>query len=132
MHIWVDSKDEVDLGETSKTLTVTIEKMVMGYDLDTMRDVIKAGAEAVEFSNGGGMEDGDDLDYGLMEILSSGLVGGREPRRVEGMGCFKRLGCLGPGLVNACLSMDLILGVLGWSVGCTWPSSSENDHFLEC
>ncbi|KAF8401422.1 hypothetical protein HHK36_012361 [Tetracentron sinense] len=35
-------------------------------------------------------------------------------------------------LVNACSSVDLILGVLGWSVGCSWPSSTENDHFLEC
>ncbi|KAF5206358.1 Gtp pyrophosphokinase [Thalictrum thalictroides] len=35
-------------------------------------------------------------------------------------------------VVNACSSIDLILGVLTWSVGCTWPSSSDNQHLLEC
>ncbi|KAK9146983.1 hypothetical protein Sjap_006886 [Stephania japonica] len=35
-------------------------------------------------------------------------------------------------VVNACSSVDRILGVLGWSAGCTWPASSVNDHFLEC
>ncbi|KAK9280920.1 hypothetical protein L1049_003811 [Liquidambar formosana] len=36
------------------------------------------------------------------------------------------------GLVNACSRIDLILGVLGWSTGCSWPSSMENHPFLEC
>ncbi|PIA44303.1 hypothetical protein AQUCO_01700125v1 [Aquilegia coerulea] len=35
-------------------------------------------------------------------------------------------------LVKACSSIDLILGVLTWSVGCSWPSSSDNQHLLEC
>lgn len=35
-------------------------------------------------------------------------------------------------LVNACSSIDLILGVLGWSTGCSWPSSVNANHFLEC
>ncbi|KAL1550264.1 putative GTP diphosphokinase rsh1, chloroplastic [Salvia divinorum] len=35
-------------------------------------------------------------------------------------------------LSNACSKMDLILGVLGWSTGCSWLSSSENRQFLEC
>lgn len=39
-------------------------------------------------------------------------------------------------LVNACSNIDLILGVLSWSAGCSWPSSSdsssENQHYLEC
>lgn len=35
-------------------------------------------------------------------------------------------------LVNACSSIDLILGVLGWSTGCSWPSSIETHQFLEC
>ncbi|KAL4603555.1 hypothetical protein ACB092_10G132200 [Castanea dentata] len=35
-------------------------------------------------------------------------------------------------LVNACSSIDLILGVLGWSTGCSWPSSIETSQFLEC
>ncbi|KAL5795651.1 hypothetical protein ACOSQ2_000471 [Xanthoceras sorbifolium] len=35
-------------------------------------------------------------------------------------------------LVNGCSSVDLILGVLGWSTACTWPSSVENHQFLEC
>lgn len=35
-------------------------------------------------------------------------------------------------LVNACSSIDLILGVLGWSTGCSWPSSMETHQFLEC
>eukprot|EP00262_Sarcandra_glabra_P021241 TRINITY_DN885_c0_g4_i2.p1 TRINITY_DN885_c0_g4~~TRINITY_DN885_c0_g4_i2.p1 ORF type:complete len:275 (+),score=53.90 TRINITY_DN885_c0_g4_i2:78-902(+) len=35
-------------------------------------------------------------------------------------------------LVNASSSVDLILGVLGWSTGCSWPSSFDNQHFLEC
>lgn len=33
---------------------------------------------------------------------------------------------------NASSSVDLILGVLGWSTGCSWPSSLDNHHFLEC
>ncbi|KAG8663549.1 hypothetical protein MANES_01G222100v8 [Manihot esculenta] len=35
-------------------------------------------------------------------------------------------------LVKACSSVDLILGVLGWSTGCSWTSSMENPQFLEC
>ncbi|KAJ9187810.1 hypothetical protein P3X46_003227 [Hevea brasiliensis] len=35
-------------------------------------------------------------------------------------------------LVKACSSVDLIFGVLGWSMGCSWPSSMENPQFLEC
>ncbi|XP_021279958.1 putative GTP diphosphokinase RSH1, chloroplastic [Herrania umbratica] len=35
-------------------------------------------------------------------------------------------------LVNACSRVDLILGVLGWSIGCSWPSSIQNDQLLEC
>ncbi|XP_031401269.1 putative GTP diphosphokinase RSH1, chloroplastic [Punica granatum] len=35
-------------------------------------------------------------------------------------------------LVNACSSIDLILGVLGWATGCSWPSFKETDRFLEC
>ncbi|KAA3462463.1 relA [Gossypium australe] len=34
--------------------------------------------------------------------------------------------------VNACSRVDLIPGVLGWSVGCSWPSSTENNQLLEC
>ncbi|KAJ4968081.1 hypothetical protein NE237_014782 [Protea cynaroides] len=30
-------------------------------------------------------------------------------------------------LVNACSSVDLIPGVLGWSTGCSWPSSMDRD-----
>ncbi|XP_075099841.1 putative GTP diphosphokinase RSH1, chloroplastic isoform X2 [Nicotiana tabacum] len=32
-------------------------------------------------------------------------------------------------LVDACARIDMILGVLGWSTGCSW---SENKQFLEC
>ncbi|KAK2965205.1 hypothetical protein RJ640_019960 [Escallonia rubra] len=35
-------------------------------------------------------------------------------------------------LVSACSRVDLILGVLGWSTGCSWPSSIENQQILEC
>ncbi|CAB4291861.1 unnamed protein product [Prunus armeniaca] len=35
-------------------------------------------------------------------------------------------------LVRACLSIDVILGVLGWSTGCSWPSSVDNPRYLEC
>ncbi|KDP28195.1 hypothetical protein JCGZ_13966 [Jatropha curcas] len=35
-------------------------------------------------------------------------------------------------LVNACSSVDLILGVLGWSMGCSWPSSLENPQCHDC
>ncbi|KAF6174546.1 hypothetical protein GIB67_017129 [Kingdonia uniflora] len=31
-------------------------------------------------------------------------------------------------LVNVCSTVDLILGVLGWSAGCSWPSSSDTTH----
>ncbi|XP_068663177.1 putative GTP diphosphokinase RSH1, chloroplastic [Aristolochia californica] len=35
-------------------------------------------------------------------------------------------------LENACSNVDLIPGVLAWSVGCSWPSSFDNHEFLEC
>ncbi|KAK8570253.1 hypothetical protein V6N13_002945 [Hibiscus sabdariffa] len=35
-------------------------------------------------------------------------------------------------LVKACSMVDLIPGVLGWSIGCSWPSSTENNQILEC
>ncbi|XP_022155276.1 putative GTP diphosphokinase RSH1, chloroplastic isoform X4 [Momordica charantia] len=35
-------------------------------------------------------------------------------------------------VVNACTRVDTILGVLGWSTGCSWPSTVENQNFLEC
>ncbi|KAL8522757.1 hypothetical protein ACS0TY_012920 [Phlomoides rotata] len=35
-------------------------------------------------------------------------------------------------LASACSKVDLILGVLGWSTGCSWRSSSENHQFREC
>ncbi|KAL2535275.1 putative GTP diphosphokinase RSH1 [Forsythia ovata] len=35
-------------------------------------------------------------------------------------------------LISACSKVDLILGILGWSTGCSWPSSMENQQFLEC
>ncbi|GFP80632.1 putative gtp diphosphokinase rsh1 chloroplastic [Phtheirospermum japonicum] len=35
-------------------------------------------------------------------------------------------------LATACSKVDLILGVLGWSTGCSWLSSTENHQFLEC
>ncbi|KAJ4849114.1 putative GTP diphosphokinase rsh1, chloroplastic [Turnera subulata] len=35
-------------------------------------------------------------------------------------------------IVKACSSVDLIDGVLGWSTGCSWPSSMENLQILEC
>ncbi|GMI69449.1 RELA/SPOT homolog 1, RELA-SPOT HOMOLOG 1, RELA/SPOT HOMOLOG 1 [Hibiscus trionum] len=35
-------------------------------------------------------------------------------------------------LVNACSRVDLIAGVLGWSIGCSWRSSTENNQILEC
>ncbi|XP_050112902.1 putative GTP diphosphokinase RSH1, chloroplastic [Malus sylvestris] len=35
-------------------------------------------------------------------------------------------------LVIACSSIDIILGVLGWSTGCSVPSSKDNLQYLEC
>ncbi|GER34695.1 Guanosine-3',5'-bis(Diphosphate) 3'-pyrophosphohydrolase [Striga asiatica] len=35
-------------------------------------------------------------------------------------------------LASACSKVDLILGVLGWSTGCSWLSLNENHQFLEC
>ncbi|KAK7337484.1 hypothetical protein VNO77_18060 [Canavalia gladiata] len=35
-------------------------------------------------------------------------------------------------LVSACSRVDLILGVLGWSTGCSWPSLMEDRGILEC
>ncbi|XP_057439252.1 putative GTP diphosphokinase RSH1, chloroplastic isoform X2 [Lotus japonicus] len=35
-------------------------------------------------------------------------------------------------LVIACSKVDLILGVLGWSTGCSWPSLMEDRGVLEC
>lgn len=34
-------------------------------------------------------------------------------------------------LASACSKVDLILGVLGWSTGCSWLSSRENQQLLE-
>ncbi|KAK8614943.1 hypothetical protein V6N13_068730 [Hibiscus sabdariffa] len=34
-------------------------------------------------------------------------------------------------LVNACSRLDLIPGVLGWTVGCSWPSSIGNNQLLD-
>ncbi|KAF5732629.1 hypothetical protein HS088_TW17G00159 [Tripterygium wilfordii] len=34
-------------------------------------------------------------------------------------------------LVNACSSVDLILGVLGWSTGCSWPGSIESLQYIK-
>lgn len=35
-------------------------------------------------------------------------------------------------LINACSSVDVILGVLGWSAGCSWSDPSDDHNFLEC
>ncbi|KZV21563.1 hypothetical protein F511_11056 [Dorcoceras hygrometricum] len=35
-------------------------------------------------------------------------------------------------LASACSKVDLILGVLGWSTGCSWLSPRENQQLLEC
>ncbi|CAH8350357.1 unnamed protein product [Eruca vesicaria subsp. sativa] len=35
-------------------------------------------------------------------------------------------------LVSVCTKVDLILGVLGWSSGCSWPKSTDNTQVLEC
>ncbi|CAH2072006.1 unnamed protein product [Thlaspi arvense] len=35
-------------------------------------------------------------------------------------------------LVSVCAKVDVILGVLGWSSGCSWPRSTENAQVLEC
>ncbi|KAK7269662.1 hypothetical protein RIF29_22396 [Crotalaria pallida] len=34
--------------------------------------------------------------------------------------------------LSACLRVDLILGVLGWSAGCSWPSLMEEYDIREC
>ncbi|XP_078445106.1 RELA/SPOT homolog 1 [Wolffia australiana] len=35
-------------------------------------------------------------------------------------------------LADACTGVDFVLGVLGWSAGCSWASPSENRQFFEC
>ncbi|KAL0371478.1 UNVERIFIED_CONTAM: putative GTP diphosphokinase RSH1, chloroplastic [Sesamum angustifolium] len=35
-------------------------------------------------------------------------------------------------LAGACSKVDTILGVLGWSTGCSWLSAMENHQLLEC
>ncbi|KAJ0229915.1 putative GTP diphosphokinase RSH1 [Hirschfeldia incana] len=35
-------------------------------------------------------------------------------------------------LVTVCAKVDLILGVLGWSSGCSWPRSTDSAEVLEC
>ncbi|XP_010938372.1 putative GTP diphosphokinase RSH1, chloroplastic isoform X1 [Elaeis guineensis] len=35
-------------------------------------------------------------------------------------------------LVNACSGVDVILGALGWSAGCSWSSPLDEHNFLEC
>ncbi|KAI3883919.1 hypothetical protein MKX03_017382 [Papaver bracteatum] len=54
-----------------------------------------------------------------------------DKRRGMGVMLFHIEGSL-DSLVKCSMRVDLILGVLGWSAGCSWPCSS-NDHFLhEC
>lgn len=36
------------------------------------------------------------------------------------------------GLVNACSSLDLVSGVLGWSTGCSWPNTVETALWNKC
>ncbi|XP_043721516.1 putative GTP diphosphokinase RSH1, chloroplastic isoform X2 [Telopea speciosissima] len=52
-------------------------------------------------------------------------------RRGMGVMLFHIEGSL-DSMVNACSSVDLIPGVLIWSTGCTWPSSTDGHQFLEC
>ncbi|KAI3749205.1 hypothetical protein L2E82_19812 [Cichorium intybus] len=35
-------------------------------------------------------------------------------------------------MVSACSRADLVLGVLGWSTGCTWPGLTKNQQVREC
>ncbi|KAI3668296.1 hypothetical protein L6452_43373 [Arctium lappa] len=35
-------------------------------------------------------------------------------------------------LVSGCSRVDLVVGVLGWSTGCSWPSLAENEQVREC
>lgn len=35
-------------------------------------------------------------------------------------------------LVSLCSKVDLILGVVGWSTGCSWPGTTENQQIREC
>lgn len=64
-------------------------------------------------------------------ITICSCVGEIDRRRSMGVMLFHIEGTF-DSLVNACSSVDLILGVLGWSSGCSWPSSLDNHHFLEC
>ncbi|OVA02612.1 HD/PDEase domain [Macleaya cordata] len=53
-----------------------------------------------------------------------------DKRRGMGVMLFHIEGSL-DSLAKCCSRVDLILGVLGWSAGCSWPCSSNN-HYLEC
>ncbi|XP_020086228.1 putative GTP diphosphokinase RSH1, chloroplastic isoform X3 [Ananas comosus] len=35
-------------------------------------------------------------------------------------------------LISACTSVDVVLGVLGWSSGCSWSSPLDDHNLLEC
>ncbi|RZR96474.1 hypothetical protein BHM03_00025501, partial [Ensete ventricosum] len=50
-------------------------------------------------------------------------------RRGMGVMLFHFEGTL-DNLVNACSSVDVILGVLGWSAGCSWSSPMDDHNFL--
>ncbi|KAJ4957215.1 hypothetical protein NE237_013998 [Protea cynaroides] len=52
-------------------------------------------------------------------------------RRGMGVMLFHIEGSL-DSVVNACSSVDVIPGVLIWSTGCSWPSSTDSYRFLEC
>ncbi|KAJ8497826.1 hypothetical protein OPV22_008378 [Ensete ventricosum] len=76
---------------------------------------------------------------GMMAEVSSALtaVGIRicscvaeiDRRRGMGVMLFHFEGTL-DNLVNACSSVDVILGVLGWSAGCSWSSPMDDHNFL--
>ncbi|XP_008789906.1 putative GTP diphosphokinase RSH1, chloroplastic [Phoenix dactylifera] len=78
---------------------------------------------------------------GMMAEVTSALTAGgiticscvAEIDRRKGMGVmlFHYEGTY-DNLVNACSSVDVILGVLGWSTGCSWSSPLDHHNFLEC
>ncbi|KAI3975522.1 hypothetical protein MKX01_038791 [Papaver californicum] len=54
-----------------------------------------------------------------------------DKRRGMGVMLFHIEGSL-DSLVKCSMRVDLILGVLGWSAGCSWPCSSNNHFLHEC
>uniref|UniRef100_A0A7N0TTL5 Putative GTP diphosphokinase RSH1, chloroplastic n=1 Tax=Kalanchoe fedtschenkoi TaxID=63787 RepID=A0A7N0TTL5_KALFE len=66
-----------------------------------------------------------------VDIAICSCVAEVDRRRGMGVMLFHLEGSM-DNLANACSRIDTVLGVLSWSTGCSWTSSTENRQLYEC